>query len=543
MVAGYDGVCVCTAGCAENQRRALQAVEDAVLAEGEVAMSQGNAVRLEYALLAMSGTHPADSRKAGQLKLSSECMAPIHDIVAKAKTGNTRPILQLACSMGLRPHDVGDYYTCSQSSYGYQYWQISLGEPSFGNGGGGHGRRLQHHHGGWDTTIGLCMPLQCAQDDLEQMAPFYLRELHVNATTSGPHGGTAGASSIANHSQYYLKGVAKAGGHTGMPIDAGFIIWSVVALLFVLFTICATSPAPCGLKAPKAPPPASNSLQGVITPAPLVQSGGAVLPTTTAPPASPPTAIRVINNWDMSRNYASLAKPDAGHEGLKVLNGIRVIAIGLVVLGHTYAFLRVDNQPYASNIVETRFMTYWIIGVHTDSSGGAFLSVDSFFFLSGFLAMLSQLEKYSLGEGKRLSLCKYWGQAMMYRFLRLTPMYLFTLMIYIYVYPQFGNGPNWMTGDERQTKSDGTVQDFCREAWWTNVSQSCYYSFLRYRWARSDRCCGCRDVSRFCISQICFPVSFRFLGLTISSCRTVRHHSDARFKHGQCVPRFVHPIT
>jgi peptidoglycan/LPS O-acetylase OafA/YrhL len=182
----------------------------------------------------------------------------------------------------------------------------------------------------------------------------------------------------------------------------------------------------------------------------------------------------------MSRNYASLSKPDGGHEGLKVLNGIRVIAIGLVVLGHTYAFLRVDNQPYASNIVETRFMTYWIIGVHTDSSGGAFLSVDSFFFLSGFLAMLSQLEKYSLGDGKRLSPCKYWGQAMMYRFLRLTPMYLFTLMIYIYVYPQFGNGPNWMTGDLRQTKPDGTVQDFCREAWWTNVSQSCYASILRY---------------------------------------------------------------
>lgn len=49
-------------------------------------------------------------------------------------------------------------------------------------------------------------------------------------------------------------------------------------------------------------------------------------------------------NWDMARNYASLHKPDAGHEGLKVLNGIRVIAIGLVVLGHTFAFLRVDNQ-------------------------------------------------------------------------------------------------------------------------------------------------------------------------------------------------------
>lgn len=337
-------------------------------------MSGANAERLEFALLAMAGAHPADRRnRGGKLKLSSECMAPINDIVAKAKIGNTRPILQLACSMGLRPHDVGDFYTCSQSSYGFQYWQISLGQPETGNDGGGHGhgRRLQHHHhGDWDTTIGVCMPLQCSKDDVEQMAPFYLRELRVNATTSGPPGGTAGASSIANHSQYYLKGVAKAGGHIGMPIDAGFIIWVVVALVFILFTICATSPAPCGLKAvPKTSP--AHTLQGMVTPAPLVQSGGAVLPTSTVPAAvgeraSPSTTVRVISNWDMNRNYASLSKPDAGHEGLKVLNGIRVLAIGLVVLGHTYAFLRVDNQAcmFSALLVPTSCNEYLCICVH-----------------------------------------------------------------------------------------------------------------------------------------------------------------------------------
>jgi hypothetical protein len=87
----------------------------------------------------------------------------------------------------------------------------------------------------------------------------------------------------------------------------------------------------------------------------------------------------------------------------------------------------------ASNIVETRFMTYWIIGVHTDSSGGAFISVDTFFFLSGFLAMLSQLEKYSLGEGTRQSPCKYWAMAMLYRFLRLTPMYLLRMRMCLFI--------------------------------------------------------------------------------------------------------------
>ena len=138
----------------------------------------------------------------------------------------------------------------------------------------------------------------------------------------------------------------KAGGP--QPVDAGAIIWIVVTAILVLCTLCATTPRPFGVK----PPPAqgaSKAAQHVqsATPAPLVQSGGAVLPTVTeAAPSRPPFFVRVIANWDMARNYASLSKPDGGHEGLRVLNGIRVIAIGLVVLGHTFAFLRVDNQTY-----------------------------------------------------------------------------------------------------------------------------------------------------------------------------------------------------
>ena len=173
----------------------------------------------------------------------------------------------------------------------------------------------------------------------------------------------------------------KAGGP--QPVDAGAIIWIVVTAVLVLCTLCATTPRPFGVK----PPPAQGALKAAqhvqsATPAPLVQSGGAVLPTVTeAAPSRPPFFVRVIANWDMARNYASLSKPDGGHEGLRVLNGIRVIAIGLVVLGHTFAFLRVDNQTYASEIVETRFMTAWIIGIHGDSSARD----DAFRFISPWL--------------------------------------------------------------------------------------------------------------------------------------------------------------
>ena len=102
-----------------------------------------------------------------------------------------------------------------------------------------------------------------------------------------------------------------------------------------------------------------------------------------------------------------------------------------------------------------------------DSTGGAFVSVDTFFFLSGFLAMLSQLEKYSLSSGPDMPLCRFWGKAVLFRFLRLTPMYLFVIMIYIYVFPLVGNGPTWHPGME--DLFEPKMKEFCREMWWTNI--------------------------------------------------------------------------
>ena len=59
-------------------------------------------------------------------------------IVDLAKSGNTEPIKQLACSIGLPPDDTGDYYTCDQMHYaaadgsdaGLSYWLLHLEEVS-----------------------------------------------------------------------------------------------------------------------------------------------------------------------------------------------------------------------------------------------------------------------------------------------------------------------------------------------------------------------------------------------------------------------------
>eukprot|EP01052_Picozoa_sp_SAG31_P049585 SAG31_NODE_10927_length_1082_cov_1.552391_2_plen_112_part_00 len=74
---------------------------------------------------------------------------------------------------------------------------------------------------------------------------------------------------------------------------------------------------------------------------------------------------------------------------------MRVVAIMAVVCGHTFAFLQrdVDNYTFV-NVVAKRFITKGILGNFAISENGAgvtFLSVDTFFFFSGFLAFYGMI--------------------------------------------------------------------------------------------------------------------------------------------------------
>lgn len=162
----------------------------------------------------------------------------------------------------------------------------------------------------------------------------------------------------------------------------------------------------------------------------LVQvSGQAVLalppgirPVLPPPPQASPNPFfrKVVACWDLQRNWASLLRPEGGHPGLKVLNGLRVIAIALIALCHTYAFglEPADNELYASQVVAPRFSIAWIISDdHNDSAGVGFNSVDTFFFLSGFLATWAMLEKIGSQPG-----LKFFQGVALHRYLRLTPL-------------------------------------------------------------------------------------------------------------------------
>jgi hypothetical protein len=188
--------------------------------------------------------------------------------------------------------------------------------------------------------------------------------------------------------------------------------------------------------------------------------------------------LAVAHCWNLQRNYASLLKPDPGIPGMAVLNGMRVMAIMGVVLGHTFAFMQfsmIDNRGLAE-IVASRKSAIGIIGnqhVQENGTSVAFLSVDTFFFFSGFLAFYSMLTSIQTQQmqtpaefGKKGT--KWTWAVIIHRYCRLTPMYLFVLMFFMHILPSLGDGPNWKSDLVDGEGPTGGVT-FCKKWYWTNL--------------------------------------------------------------------------
>ena len=88
---------------------------------------------------------------------------------------------------------------------------------------------------------------------------------------------------------------------------------------------------------------------------------------------------RIIKCFDISKNFMAIFKITDNEPDLKVLNGIRVLSMLWVILGHTFFHAK---SSYVSNIMDIKdFMqTFWYCYILNAS-----YSVDVFFFMSGFL--------------------------------------------------------------------------------------------------------------------------------------------------------------
>ena len=167
--------------------------------------------------------------------------------------------------------------------------------------------------------------------------------------------------------------------------------------------------------------------------------------------------MRILSCRDCGTNwYGVLFKVDGGIPEMRVLNGIRALSMGWIVLGHTYENMEetVKNEGYA--LAVSRRLISEIIPNGQNA-------VDSFFFLSGFLGAYVGMRKLAAEDrrGRQTSPFGLAGMFYLERYLRLTPIYLFVLMIYMYLLPHLESGPS--SGDS------GYDTEFCQKYVWTNL--------------------------------------------------------------------------
>lgn len=163
------------------------------------------------------------------------------------------------------------------------------------------------------------------------------------------------------------------------------------------------------------------------------------------------TIHKLLLSFSAWSNAGKILNTQQGEGSLHCLNGIRVISMWWVILGHTFAFIPtyLDN-PIKGMDIEKRFTFQAILN-------GTF-SVDSFFFLSGLLVCylcLKQLKK----AGGSIN----WAMFYVHRYIRLTPVYMIVLMFYDTLWKYTLSGPYSMVTNQGEDNGP------CEKYWWTNL--------------------------------------------------------------------------
>jgi peptidoglycan/LPS O-acetylase OafA/YrhL len=170
----------------------------------------------------------------------------------------------------------------------------------------------------------------------------------------------------------------------------------------------------------------------------------------------------LLLSFSLITNFKAICDRNVGTDSIPPIHGLRAISMGWVILGHTciLAFKYSDNMEYRKE-VEKEFMFQTI-------SNGAF-SVDTFFFISGFLVSFiyfrtnakGKLEKLSKNVSEFTAGTFHFLGLVLYRFIRLTAPYMYTLGIVEVSMRYFA----------KNSVFDPPTQDHltCPKYWWRNL--------------------------------------------------------------------------
>jgi len=162
-----------------------------------------------------------------------------------------------------------------------------------------------------------------------------------------------------------------------------------------------------------------------------------------------------LSNFDFFTNAKKILNTetkDAHVQTLRVFDGVRVLSIMWVIFGHGYlgiAFAGTTNFVDIATMFTSTFFPFL---------ASAYFAVDVFFYLSGFLFYIG-LQKYL---DKDLSKVKIICLAILNRYIRLLPLYLFAIFGTMYLMPYLGYGPIFTFDNVRYFIN-------CKTNWWYNL--------------------------------------------------------------------------
>ena len=201
--------------------------------------------------------------------------------------------------------------------------------------------------------------------------------------------------------------------------------------------------------------------------------------------------INFLEYFNLIKNanaISNISNPNKTFEYLRAFDGVRFLSTCWVLWGHTYLIILTIvgiKNPIDSSNASKKFY----LAILTN----AILSVDVFFYLSGFLLYFN-LQKYIKPTTNKI---QFFFLSLFQRYLRLLPFNLIAIFVVTYSMPYFLNG----------AKGDflfGFLKP-CEEYWWANLLY--IQNFIDYKAVDGGRCVGhswylCDDMIYFIVSTI-----------------------------------------
>ncbi|GAU88230.1 hypothetical protein RvY_00970 [Ramazzottius varieornatus] len=165
-----------------------------------------------------------------------------------------------------------------------------------------------------------------------------------------------------------------------------------------------------------------------------------------------PFYVKLIMCFSVVHNINRIFGP-ASSTHLVYLDGIRVLSLWWVMLGHVYLV----GQNFFGNRMDFRDA---LKGYGHQVVLNATFAVDTFFLLSGLVVTYSLLRECATMNSR-------WPLVFAYvrRIYRLTPLWMATLLIFMYLVPNVIDGPFVL-----MVKQMGSPMEECKKYWWTTLA-------------------------------------------------------------------------